>query len=131
MAAASSFDSFWTVYPKKTAKQAALKAWNKLKPDEALVAEILRSLEIQKTSPQWTKEKGQFIPCPATWLNGRRWEDETGQQPQQRQHEKRDSSWNPFEEYCNDEAEMQPKPQKATNPYCGWRVLHRSNYLSH
>ena len=30
----------------------------------------------QKLSDQWTKEGGQFIPHPATWLNGKRWEDE-------------------------------------------------------
>ncbi len=70
------FEKFWAAYPKKTAKQAALKAWNKLKPNEELVKTILAALDVQKKSEQWTKDKGQFIPYPATWLNGRRWEDE-------------------------------------------------------
>ena len=31
------FDHFWTVYPKKTAKQEALKSWKKLKLSEELM----------------------------------------------------------------------------------------------
>lgn len=71
------FERFWSAYPKKTAKQQALKAWQKLKPDEELIEKMLLSLERQKRSVQWTKDNGQFIPYPATWLNGRRWEDES------------------------------------------------------
>ena len=37
---------------------------------------ILAGIEKQKQSAQWTKDGGQFIPHPATWLNGCRWEDE-------------------------------------------------------
>lgn len=71
-----SFNDFWKVYPKKVSKANALKAWNKLKPNDNLVREILFALEKQKQSSQWQKDNGQFIPYPATWLNGRRWEDE-------------------------------------------------------
>lgn len=70
------FERFWSAYPKKTAKQNALKVWVKLKPDDELIQHILSSLEQQKRSVQWTKDNGQYIPYPATWLNGRRWEDE-------------------------------------------------------
>lgn len=70
------FDQFWQAYPKKTAKQQAFKAFEKLKPDKALLTTILSSLERHKQSVQWTKDGGQYIPYPATWLNGRRWEDE-------------------------------------------------------
>ncbi len=69
------FSEFWQAYPRKTAKQAALKAWNKIKPDADLQQAILNALEQQKKSVQWQKDGGQFIPYPATWLNGRRWED--------------------------------------------------------
>lgn len=72
-----SFDQFWAAYPKKTAKQQALKAFQKLNPNEELLNMILTSLERQKHSVQWTKDGGQYIPYPASWLNGRRWEDET------------------------------------------------------
>ncbi len=69
------FEKFWAAYPKKTAKQQAIKAWQKLNPDKVLINAILSSLEQQKRSVQWTKDGGQFIPYPATWLTGRRWED--------------------------------------------------------
>ncbi|MCM1276021.1 MAG: hypothetical protein NC299_11780 [Lachnospiraceae bacterium] len=71
----SSFDRFWAAYPKKTSKQNALKAWQRLQPDEDLTNLILSSLERHKKTEQWTKDNGQFIPYPASWLNGRRWED--------------------------------------------------------
>lgn len=70
------FDSFWNLYPKKKAKADARKAWDKLKPDGELYTAIMRSLSRQKESPDWTKEGGQYAPYPATWLRGRRWEDE-------------------------------------------------------
>lgn len=67
------FELFWDSYPRKIAKQNALKAWLKVNPD---VEKIMAALEVQKDSEQWRKDGGQFIPHPATWLNGRRWEDE-------------------------------------------------------
>lgn len=72
----TSFDLFWVSYPKKVGKQDALKAWKKLTPNETLISEISSGLEAWKKSPQWTKDDGRFIPNPATFLNGRRWEDE-------------------------------------------------------
>lgn len=76
----ASFESFWSEYPKKISKQAALKAWNKLSPDDMLLKNILSALEIQTKSEQWTKDKGKYIPYPASWLNGMRWEDEPEQE---------------------------------------------------
>ena len=70
------FDRFWVAYPRHQGKEAARKAWAKIRPDDALLAEMLAALERQRASDQWRKDGGQFIPLPATWLNGRRWEDE-------------------------------------------------------
>lgn len=70
------FDTFWNAYPKKVAKGQAEKVFEKLKPDESLMSIILSAVENQKKSEQWLKDGGQFIPNPATWLNGKRWEDE-------------------------------------------------------
>lgn len=70
------FERFWSAYPRHVNKQAALKAFKKINPDDAVMEIILRELERQKKSAQWTKDGGQFIPHPATWLNGSRWEDE-------------------------------------------------------
>lgn len=72
----SSFDAFWRVYPRHVGKAAAVKAWAKLSPDDVLAARIIAAVRAQSATPAWTKDGGQFIPHPATWLNGRRWEDE-------------------------------------------------------
>lgn len=76
------FTRFWAAYPKKVGKQAARKAWDKLKPDEALIAQMLKALEWQRGTQSWQKDNGQYIPHPSTWLNNRRWEDEPPSQPQ-------------------------------------------------
>ena len=69
---ATAFERFWSVYPKKVGKQAALSAYKKVKvPVDTLIAAV----EAQKRSKQWTRDNGQYIPNPATWLNQGRWED--------------------------------------------------------
>lgn len=70
------FDQFWTTYPKKVGKAQAEKAWSKIIPDAGLLETILSSVRCAARSPDWTKDDGQFIPHPATWLNAKRWEDE-------------------------------------------------------
>lgn len=72
------FARFWEAYPKKVGKGAAETAWRKRKPDDALLSQMLQAIERAKQSPDWTKDGGQYIPNPATWLNQRRWEDEIG-----------------------------------------------------
>jgi len=73
---ADDFDAFWSAYPKKRDKGSALKAWKKINGTRPPIATILESIKKQKQSADWTKDNGQFIPYPATWLNGQRWEDE-------------------------------------------------------
>jgi hypothetical protein len=75
------FDAFWKAYPKKVGKDAASKAFAKRKPDDKLLKEILQAVELQKVSDQWTKDGGQYIPNPATWLNQGRWMDELENKP--------------------------------------------------
>ena len=70
------FDSFWLAYPKKSAKQDAKKAWARLKVDEELFAAIMDGLNRAIPSRQWCESNGKYIPNPATFLNGARWEDE-------------------------------------------------------
>jgi hypothetical protein len=69
------FEQFWNYYPKKQGKKDAVKAWNKLKPDEQLQVAIAKSLMTQVKSESWTASNGKFIPHAATWLNGERWND--------------------------------------------------------
>jgi hypothetical protein len=68
------FDRFWQAYPRKTSKQASVKAWIALHPNEALQAQIIAAIAQHKKSMQWADPK--YIPHPSTWLNGKRWEDE-------------------------------------------------------
>lgn len=76
------FEEFWQAYPRKADKPRALKAWKKLKPNAELRQVLLNALGHHKQSAQWQKERGRYIPYPATWLNGRRWEDSPEQPPQ-------------------------------------------------
>lgn len=70
------FDSFWAAYPRKVSKAKALEWWRRNRPDQPLTDTIVSAVVTQRHSPQWTRDEGQYIPHPATWLNGRRWEDE-------------------------------------------------------
>ena len=74
------FDSFWQAYPKRIAKAKAEEAFSKLNPDEELMKVMLAALKAWSKTDQWTKESGQFVPNPTTWINQRRWEDELPQQ---------------------------------------------------
>lgn len=75
-----SFDRFYAAYPKKRKKAQAEKAFAKLNPDESLLQTMLEAVEVAKRSrDDWRKDGGQFIPYPASWLNGRMWEDEPDQ----------------------------------------------------
>ena len=70
------FEEFWKAFPKKKNKGQAERAWRSIAPDEQLQSKILAAIGRAKTSEQWAKEKGRFIPFPATWLNAKGWEDE-------------------------------------------------------
>lgn len=74
----SRFSEFWSAYPKKVGKDAALKQFDARKVDDELQSQILAAIAIQKQSPGWKKDGGQFIPNPATWLSQGRWQDEVG-----------------------------------------------------
>lgn len=70
------FAEFWSAYPKKVGKKAALTSWKRLKPDAALFERIMQAVINAKKSEQWIREGGRYIPNPATWINQGRWDDE-------------------------------------------------------
>ncbi len=70
------FDEFWAHWPRHVDKHAAENAWRKLKPTVTLTDLIVQAVDNQKASTEWLRDGGRFIPYPATWLNGRRWDDE-------------------------------------------------------
>ena len=65
------FALFWAACPKKTGKLDAIKAWNKLAPEEELVNTMIEALKAQSEVTE-----RQFMKDPSGWINGRRWEDE-------------------------------------------------------
>lgn len=70
------FDEFWSAYPRKIKKPVAEKSFQAISPDPALLQHMLATIEWQKTTEDWTREGGRYIPHPATWLNQERWNDE-------------------------------------------------------
>lgn len=70
------FEKFWYNYPKKTGRELAKKAFERLAPDRTLIKQMLDALSKQKMSERWKKEEGRYIPYPVNWIEGRRWEDE-------------------------------------------------------
>ena len=68
----SRFSDFWAAYPIKKGKAVAEKAWNKAKVDRDFDS-VLEALKAQVAS---CKDLTYF-PHASTWINGRRWEDET------------------------------------------------------
>lgn len=73
---ADRFNRFWAAYPRHVGKQVAVKAFEKIHPDEETLTAMLTAIEWQRNTRQWRENGGQFIPHPSTWLNQRRWEDE-------------------------------------------------------
>lgn len=67
------FERFYAAYPLKKSRGTAEKAFAKIRPDDALLAQMLASLEKRRASGTWLDPK--FIPYPATWLNAQGWLD--------------------------------------------------------
>ena len=63
------FDQFWSLYPRKTSKQSASKAFAKLKDEDQQAA-------INNISRLYAETPVQFVPHAATYINQGRWEDQ-------------------------------------------------------
>lgn len=69
------FDAFWEAYPRKVGHKVAQEEWDKIAPDENLSKAIIDAVYAQKSTSQWRKDDGKYIPYPARWLAEHRWED--------------------------------------------------------
>lgn len=70
------FEKFWAYYRRNVRgenRSGAVKAWDKLKPDDDLIAEIGRALVKLGKTEAWQRGIGK--PYASTFLNGRKWED--------------------------------------------------------
>jgi hypothetical protein len=70
------FDTFWKAYPKKKSKGQAEITWDKISPTNDLLKTMLIAIEAAKTSEDWLKDNGKYIPHPSSWLNNKGWQDE-------------------------------------------------------
>jgi hypothetical protein len=68
------FAQFWDLYPRRVSKKDAALAWSKLTLEQQFAA--LASLPIHVRYWKASGTGGEFLPYPATWLRGERWEDE-------------------------------------------------------
>jgi hypothetical protein len=88
----SEFDTFWSHYPKKVDKGAAIRAFRKAVKDEA-VAVIIEGAQRYADDPNLPDK--QFIKNPATWLNAEAWNN--GPLPQRKKTDAK-----ALEEWAND-----------------------------
>ena len=74
-----SFDDFWSKYPRKVAKKAAMQAFAKLPIDEQELA--VDTLDTHLEYWKIKETETDFIPHPSTWLNQGRYFDELELKP--------------------------------------------------
>ena len=105
---ASLFPEFWKIYPKKKAKAAAEKAFLKACGSEQEFGAIMDGLK-RVIELEWKNTDPRFIPYPATWLNGRRWEDEvTERRP--------DGRYVPASDYIQEQMRGEIAPGNKASP---------------
>lgn len=70
------FEAFWKFYrdnARKEDRAGAVREWDRLKPDDALIETMANALKAQLATPDW--KRGIGIPYACRWLKNRRWED--------------------------------------------------------
>ena len=67
------FEVFWGLYPKKIDKKHCLTAFCNIKGLEKEFESIIKALKEDRSSEQWQRDNGKFIPYPLTWLHQERW----------------------------------------------------------
>ena len=73
---AERFTRFYAAYPRKKKPGDAEKAFAVIAPDDALTDRMIAAIAAQRKQDAWTKDGGDFIPYPATWLRAKCWLEE-------------------------------------------------------
>jgi len=68
------FEEFWAAYPRREAKRDAQKAWQQMNEDQRFAAK--HAIGVHARYWDMSGRERRYIPLPATWLRGQRWEDE-------------------------------------------------------
>ena len=103
------FQMFWDSYPKKVAKGAAIKAWQRLNQ-----AEQIEAIEALPNHLKYWKVKGtdkEYIPYPASWLNQMRYLDELDFEEKPKKP--------PIPWYSTDELTLAKAAELGITPYAG------------
>lgn len=69
------FERWYSVFPRKVNRAKAEEKWAEIDPDDDLTDVMVSKTEEWSASPDWTKNGGQYVPHPATWLHNKRWTD--------------------------------------------------------
>lgn len=70
------FEAFWAYYREHARgedRAGAIREWDRLKPDDALIRIMGQALRAQVASEDW--KRGIGVPYACRWLRNRRWED--------------------------------------------------------
>jgi uncharacterized protein YdaU (DUF1376 family) len=74
------FGEFWAAYPpecpRKAEKAKCEDYYRSQIKGEGVYRALMRALEMDKASPDWQKNGGQFINAPLVWLHKKRWLDD-------------------------------------------------------
>ena len=64
------FEAFWSYYPRHEDRVSAVREWDRLKPEDALIDAIARALKRQVQNKDWA------VPYACRYLRNQRWLDE-------------------------------------------------------
>jgi hypothetical protein len=80
LSANADFLVLWNAYPHygaRSRKSDSLLRWKKIKPTPSM-EEVLRGLAACRTSEDWVRESGRFVPGLQTWIIARGWDCSIG-----------------------------------------------------
>jgi hypothetical protein len=70
------FERFWSAWPKsprKGGKSVCLQRWIKCH-HESQSETIVAHVKYMKTTMDWLKDDGRYIPAPLVYINGQKWD---------------------------------------------------------
>lgn len=73
---AAAGEVFLSTYPRREARADGRKAWVQTRAVRPPLSALIDALAAHALAGEWSLERRKFIPLPATWLRGKRWEDD-------------------------------------------------------
>ena len=73
---AAACEVFLSTFPRREARADGRKAWQQTRSVRPALSVLIDALAAHALAGEWSLERRKFIPLPATWLRGRRWEDD-------------------------------------------------------